>query len=67
MRERRSHRLGRIAGVSRHIPAGGKGTLKVILAFHDPQAATTGIEAKPWYLRRYGSLACGHGRRRQTF
>ena len=57
LREHRSHRLGMVGGVSKVIPAGGRGTLKVILGFHDPQYATTGIEAKPWYLRRYGSLA----------
>ena len=57
LREHRSHRLGMVGGVSKVVPAGQRGTLKVILAFHDPQYATTGIEAKPWYMRRYGSLA----------
>ena len=66
LKEHRSHRLGMVAGVNKVIPAGEQGTMKVILAFHDPQDATTGIEAKPWYMRRYGSLCSGNRQRCKT-
>lgn len=55
--EDRSHLLGAGGGLALRVPAGERGTLRLVVGFHRAGTVTTGVESRFYYTRRYASLA----------